>query len=994
MANTDLRDLLAWAASEKLPVTSSSTGRHNVGSKHYLGQAIDVDHKAVKDVNAFYKDAQAQGFRIRDERQRPPGQAVWGGPHFHVEIDNAARRGQRPQPAQRVAPASQSTQPVKPQGGSVDELLRQAEVSINGYRQQIQKQAGIATASGTFKQGVLPTRTDYNYSKPSTMNPLQSAWQGFQQPFNPYASQPEGLSGMAGEFAGRAALPVLAGLAGGGLPLIAGAGAATGAIREDTRQRKYNETPNLGKIGLSAATESLVAAPFLKGGFVPNALMGGGIAGAQSAVDQLNSTGQIDPGTLAKDAAIGGVLSGGLGKFFGPKPVPDIPAPDAIPDLRLLSGGRDPLRLTGGLEAPKALPGAVDIQTPGGGVIQRPAGEGVKPNNVIDIQARPTEPTIDGAQQKSFSDITFNDISFKPFVEGSPKPRVGGITPTFESDVDKALYIIANRGVKSGADDKFLDFAKRAYPTLDENEIITLANKIKPKVIELSKNPGGANIPTQHRNIIAEMFPERTHASPVAQSADVIQPEPLPPPVDYARQLEKEFGLADAAGDTRTRAQIKADESGMLRNGLKYLTSHPDFQDMNGLDFLDSIGIKATQAKDIGDGLHYRVKIAGETHLVSPSIGVRGLIDRIGVDTISNVINRRGGLNAVKSYIDEATRSSNVTGDVDALYRYRQYAERGAPAIDGDTRLMQQVALDTAENIRKIQSAKSYEELWSTFEKASLQVPEVAGKQQLLDAIQKATNDTELRLERLLQADNAQPQAVAQELSPWSQPQQSSPVLDTPDARLKRGSVVAPGDPEAIMSAQDLQAKKPGVYESLDPKRQAVVNRIGEAIQSGEVLEAPYMPKKGDTGQVGVKAFKPSHMSAAGNTLEVFGTNIEGQPNRLIIEDFRNPGASWGFQDVPTPSSQVVPDVATQPREAITPRAQSEAAIAQVKKLSEIAPNNRAVQNATRILEKDNLTIKDINRAKRVLEDGAATDEHLRGMMDQLKASEGTSNCG
>ena len=882
MANTDLRDLLAWAASEKLPVTSSNTGRHNVGSKHYLGQAIDVDHKAVQDVNAFYKDAQAQGFRIRDERQRPPGQAVWGGPHFHVEIDNAARRGQRPQPLQRVAPASQSPQP---QGGSVDELLRQAESSINGYRQQIQKQAGIATAPGTFKQGVLPTRTDYNYSKPSTMNPLQSAWQGFQQPFNPYASQPEGLSGMAGEFAGRAALPVLAGLTGGGLPLIAGAGAATGAIREDTRQRKYNETPNLGKIGLSAATESLVAAPFLKGGFVPNALMGGGIAGAQSAVDQLNSTGQIDPGTLAKDAAMGGVLSGGLGKFFGPKPVPDIPAPDAIPDLRLLSGGRDPLKLTGGLEAPKALTGAVDIQTPGGGVIQRPAGEGVKPSNVIDIQAKPTEP------------------------------------------------------------------------------------------------------------------------APVAQSADVIQPEPLPPPVDYARQLEKEFGLADAAGDTRTRSQIKADESGMLRNGLKYLTSHPDFQDMNGLDFLDSIGIKATQAKDIGDGLHYRVKIAGETHLVSPSIGVRGLIDRIGVDAISNVINRRGGLNAVKSYIDEATRSSNVAGDVDALYRYRQYAERGAPAIDGDTRLMQQVALDTAENIRKIQSAKSYEELWGTFEKASLQVPEVAGKQQLLDAIQKATNDTELRLERLLQADNAQPQAVAQELAPQAQPQQPSPVLDTPEARLKRGNVVAPGDPEAIMSAQDLQAKKPGVYESLDPRRQAVVNRIGEAIQRGEVLEAPYMPKVGDTGQVGVKynnqdgvippkAFRPSHMSAAGNTLEVFGTNFKGQPNRLIIEDFANPGADWGFQSVPTKSSVVIPDVAELAREAKTPRAKSEAAIAQVKKLSEIAPNNRAVQNATKILEKDNLTVKDINRAKRVLEDGAATDEHLRSMMDQLKASEGTSNCG
>lgn len=846
MANTDLRDLLAWAASEKLPVTSSSTGRHNVGSKHYLGQAIDVDHKAVKDVNAFYKDAQAQGFRIRDERQRPPGQAVWGGPHFHVEIDNAARRGQRPQPAQRVAPASQSTQPVKPQGGSVDELLRQAEVSINGYRQQIQKQAGIATASGTFKQGVLPTRTDYNYSKPSTMNPLQSAWQGFQQPFNPYASQPEGLSGMAGEFAGRAALPVLAGLAGGGLPLIAGAGAATGAIREDTRQRKYNETPNLGKIGLSAATESLVAAPFLKGGFVPNALMGGGIAGAQSAVDQLNSTGQIDPGTLAKDAAMGGVLSGGLGKFFGPKPVPDIPAPDAIPDLRLLSGGRDPLRLTGGLEAPKALPGAVDVQTPGGAVLRKPAGMGARgapevPSNVIDIQARPTEPNLTPEQ------LAAEQEAWRMRTVGEPKPIETGLptegqatrdilnNPTTEQVSDTGL-VVAKEGPKGPA----------------------------PELIDPSTGRPFASA------AIPQPSSQAAPSRPVfAKKADALQ---------EALSLGKQTG-----------------------------TPH-EVTTSGGMHFVHEVGNNAG-LENIKVPRGEKVTVNGEEFTLQ---------------------GQAGGMVRVK----------NATGDriipQDLIERLLPKPIAETPA----TPVQPQVQPD---------------------------IPQTA---------------------------QAAPIDVAQELAPQPQPQQPATALDTPEARLKRGNVVAPGDPESIMSAQDLQAKKPGVYESLDPKRQAVVNRIGEAIQSGEVLEAPYMPKKGDTGQVGVKAFKPSHMSAAGNTLEVFGTNIEGQPNRLIIEDFRNPGASWGFQDVPTPSSQVVPDVATQPREAITPRAQSEAAIAQVKKLSEIAPNNRAVQNATRILEKDNLTIKDINRAKRVLEDGAATDEHLRGMMDQLKASEGTSNCG
>lgn len=60
---------------------------HNPGSRHFVGEAIDVrtagkNNAEVADFMAFMR---SQGYIVRDERVRPPGQAVWSGPHVHVE---------------------------------------------------------------------------------------------------------------------------------------------------------------------------------------------------------------------------------------------------------------------------------------------------------------------------------------------------------------------------------------------------------------------------------------------------------------------------------------------------------------------------------------------------------------------------------------------------------------------------------------------------------------------------------------------------------------------------------------------------------------------------------------------------------------------------------------------------------------------------------------------------------------------------------------------
>jgi len=94
-----LKELLAYAGENKYTVTSSDKGRHNPGSKHYRRMAIDIGHQGV-DRNKLFETAKQKGYRVLDETTRPKGQAVWGGPHYHIE----ALEGAQPQPMAQAQP--------------------------------------------------------------------------------------------------------------------------------------------------------------------------------------------------------------------------------------------------------------------------------------------------------------------------------------------------------------------------------------------------------------------------------------------------------------------------------------------------------------------------------------------------------------------------------------------------------------------------------------------------------------------------------------------------------------------------------------------------------------------------------------------------------------------------------------------------------------------------------------------------------------------------
>jgi hypothetical protein len=81
-------ELAFQAAMMGFTVTArGAQGAHNPGSRHFVGEAIDVRTagKTPAEIADFIAFMRRQRYIVRDERVRPPGQAVWSGPHIHVE---------------------------------------------------------------------------------------------------------------------------------------------------------------------------------------------------------------------------------------------------------------------------------------------------------------------------------------------------------------------------------------------------------------------------------------------------------------------------------------------------------------------------------------------------------------------------------------------------------------------------------------------------------------------------------------------------------------------------------------------------------------------------------------------------------------------------------------------------------------------------------------------------------------------------------------------
>lgn len=114
----DYKGIAQLAQEHGFTVTSTiGMGQHNTNSKHYIGKAADVRtrDKSPSEISSFIKTAQSAGYRVVDERTRPPRQAVWSGPHLHVEVPgNTREMYAQHAAAQASAPRVASATPSAP----------------------------------------------------------------------------------------------------------------------------------------------------------------------------------------------------------------------------------------------------------------------------------------------------------------------------------------------------------------------------------------------------------------------------------------------------------------------------------------------------------------------------------------------------------------------------------------------------------------------------------------------------------------------------------------------------------------------------------------------------------------------------------------------------------------------------------------------------------------------------------------------------------------
>lgn len=80
-------------------ITSTTGGKHNVGSLHPSGRAVDIGmaQESPEQQEAILSALRADpSLKVVDERQRPAGQKVWSGPHLHVEAGQSGASADSP----------------------------------------------------------------------------------------------------------------------------------------------------------------------------------------------------------------------------------------------------------------------------------------------------------------------------------------------------------------------------------------------------------------------------------------------------------------------------------------------------------------------------------------------------------------------------------------------------------------------------------------------------------------------------------------------------------------------------------------------------------------------------------------------------------------------------------------------------------------------------------------------------------------------------------
>ncbi len=138
--------------------------------------------------------------------------------------------------------------------------------------------------------------------------------------------------------------------------------------------------------------------------------------------------------------------------------------------------------------APQPIPAAIPPEQ----AAQQAQAEAARGNPMPETPAAPASPVAAAAAAPA--PVAADDTALPSFgrEHGNPKPRYGARQVAFSSDVDRALYTVANRKELSKADPKMMAFL-RTVPGLDDATIMDEAKRVKAAVKEAAGPAGTGN---------------------------------------------------------------------------------------------------------------------------------------------------------------------------------------------------------------------------------------------------------------------------------------------------------------------------------------------------------------------------------------------------------------------------------------------------------------------------------------------------------------------
>jgi hypothetical protein len=205
---------------------------------------------------------------------------------------------------------------------------------------------------------------------------------------------------------------------------------------------------------------------------------GGGIAGAVRPIYTEEDLGRL--GGAAIGATVGGALGFGLGKLidqFGPKIADDIVNTGQLsPDGKEITTPHFKLKLDeNGNWAREEVPVTDELLK---------ARQLAEENRASTIEG--LEPKVESPEVTATKVAEEEVLPVLPqYLSQRPPPTFAKSTIDFETDIDKALYIVGNPAVKAGRDD-YMAFLQQALKT-DQGTITKLAADVRKEVIQAGK---------------------------------------------------------------------------------------------------------------------------------------------------------------------------------------------------------------------------------------------------------------------------------------------------------------------------------------------------------------------------------------------------------------------------------------------------------------------------------------------------------------------------